>query len=170
VSLAIRRELPLEDAADVHSRLVELLDRYEQSLFKFALVLAGDRDTASECAQEAFVRAYEQLQKGKSVNGGWLYTVARNLVMDEFRRRRRLVEESVLHLLPVQEFALDVRAGMREAFARLAPDDRTVLYLAAVEGRTAEEIATILGVRRGTVRMRICRARERFRLAYGGTP
>jgi RNA polymerase sigma-70 factor (ECF subfamily) len=158
-----------DDSCDIQARLIELIDRYEQPLYKFAFVLAGDHASACDCTQETFVRAYTNLCKGKRVTGHWLYTVARNLVMDEFRHRRRLSGESALALVPEAGLSMDTWAGMREAFAQLAPDDRTVLYLLAVEGRSTEEIASILGVRRGTVRMRICRARERFRLAYGGT-
>jgi RNA polymerase sigma-70 factor, ECF subfamily len=167
VRMIQRDDFEREDGYNIRSRLIELMDRYEQPLYKFAFVLAGDHASASDCAQEAFVRAYENLRRGKPVNGHWLYTVARNLVMDEFRHRRRLTGESALAVVSEEGLAMDVRACMREAFAQLAPDDRIVLYLLAVEGRSTEEIASILSVRRGAARMRICRARGRFRLAYG---
>jgi RNA polymerase sigma-70 factor (ECF subfamily) len=59
---------------------------------------------------------------------------------------------------------------LRDAFARLPPADRTVLYLLAVEGRHPDEIAEGLGINSGAVRMRISRARQRLKLAYGTRP
>lgn len=145
------------------------MDRYELPLYKFLYVILGDGDTATDCAQDTFVRAYDNLRRGKSVNAGWLYTVARNRAMDEFRRRRQ--EEPALERLRrmtgSESASPEAGAAMREAFAQLPPDDRTILYLSAVEGWSGGEIAAMLGINPTAARMRICRARERFRLAYG---
>jgi len=59
---------------------------------------------------------------------------------------------------------------MRDAFSRLTAEDRTVLYLFAVEGLSGREIAERVGISPVAVRMRVLRARERFRMLYGGTP
>lgn len=149
--------------------LIALMDRYERPLFKFVYLIAGDADVTSDCVQETFVRAYDHLTRSKPVNASWLYKVARNLAIDEHRRRRRYAAEGALEQIPAAGAGLELGVAMRQAFARLTPDERTLLYLAAVEGRSAAEIAAILGIKPTAVRMRISRARERFRLAYGGT-
>ena len=166
-----RREEPLdrEDDGTPEDRLGALMDRYEPALFRFLCVLLDDPDRATDCAQDTFIRAYDQLRKGRPVNAGWLYKVARNRAMDEYRRQRR--EAPALERLALgnaDELSLEHGAMMREAFAELEPDDRVVLYLLAVEGFSGGEIAGMLGIKPGAVRMRIHRARERFRLAYGG--
>jgi RNA polymerase sigma-70 factor (ECF subfamily) len=160
------------DAAESEprARLIELMEAYERPLFRFLFILAGDREVALDCAQETFVRAYENLRKGKPVNAQWLYRVARNLSTDEFRRRRRHVEETALDGARVEGVEPELGLAMRQAFAHLSPDDRTVLYLVAVEGRSAAEIGAVLGINPTAVRMRVSRARERFRLAYGAAP
>ena len=52
--------------------------------------------------------------------------------------------------------------GVREAFARLRPDDREILALAGWEGLGSDEIATVLGCSRGAARLRLHRARKRL--------
>lgn len=153
-------------------QLVELMGRHQTPLYRFLFVLTGDREAALDCTQDTFLRAYDNLRRGKPVNAGWLYRVANNLAMDRFRRSKRR-NEAVKQLaqLPVEGFPSPERGvAMRDAFARLAPDDRTVLYLFAVEGLSGREIAERLGITPVAVRMRVLRARERFRLLYGGTP
>jgi RNA polymerase sigma-70 factor (ECF subfamily) len=105
------------------------------------------------------------------VTAGWLYKVGRNRAMDEFRRKRREGPAlDMLDALPATaEIAPEASAAMQQAFAHLPADDRLVLYLVAVEGLGGLEIAEMLGIKPNAARMRICRARERFRLAYGGT-
>lgn len=145
------------------------MDQYETRLFRYAYALTGNDAIAQDCAQDAFVRAYNNLRKGKPVTATWLYTVARNLAMDEFRRRRRLrAGEEDLAAMPVE--GIGEGTALRAAFARLSPDDRSVLYLLAVEGYSPEEIASLLGTTYGAVRMRISRARQRLRLAYEAAP
>ncbi len=148
------------------------MDCFELPIYRFLFVMLGDRETAMDCTQDTFIRAYENLRRGRPVNAGWLYTVARNRAMDHFRRsRHRQVDLERAELLPVDGVdAAEEWVAMRDAFAQLPADDRTVLYLAAIEGLPGPEIAERLGISPHAVRMRIHRARQRFRLAYGGTP
>lgn len=152
---------------ETDGRLVALLDQYELLIYKFAYVRLGDRDLAMDCAQETFLRAFQNLQRGKPVNVQWLYRVARNLTTDEFRRQRRHIPDTDLETVPDLQASPEFPAAMSQAFDQLSPDDRSLLYLVAVEGRDAVEIAEILGIRQTAVRMRLSRARERFRQAYG---
>jgi RNA polymerase sigma-70 factor (ECF subfamily) len=146
-----------------------LLDRYEQPLFGFLIVLLGDRDSAKDCVQDTFLRAYQNLQRGKPVNAQWLYKVARNRAIDELRHQQRVraephpVDEAALD----ESFASEGTRAVHRTLLQLSPDDREVLYLAEVDGFTSFEIAAMLGIRAGAVRMRLSRAHLRFRQAYG---
>jgi RNA polymerase sigma-70 factor (ECF subfamily) len=145
-----------------------LLDRYEQPLYRFLLALVHDPDLAHDCAQDAFLRAYEALRRGKQINRQWLFTVARNRAMDEFRRRRHMHPDAdTLDRVPVIQ-ATDRSLAVREALEKLPPLDREVLYLFAIAGFKTDEIGTILGVRGTAIRQRLYRAREKFRMVYGG--
>jgi RNA polymerase sigma-70 factor (ECF subfamily) len=156
-----------EAAVSIDEQLVRLIDNHERAIYNFLLALVRDADVALDCAQDTFIRAYENLRKGKPVNAPWLYTVARNRAMDEFRRKRRIQPESEsLELMPVHE-PTDRNLAVRQAFAQLSPSDREVLYLFDVAGFKTDEIGHMLGVRGTAIRQRLSRARERFRQIYG---
>lgn len=148
-------------------QLVELMTQFERPIYNFLLTLLHDADVALDCAQDTFLRAYENLRKGRTVNGAWLYTVARNRAMDEFRRKRRVEPESEkLEQIPVYEHTDRVLA-VRSVMEQLSPADREVLYLFDVAGFKTDEIGAMLGVRGTAIRQRLSRARERFRVLYG---
>jgi RNA polymerase sigma-70 factor (ECF subfamily) len=154
-------------AADARRELEGLLDHYQQSLFGFLVVLLADGDTAHDCMQETFLRAYENLRAGKPVNAAWLYKVARNRATDELRRRQRerRSQDGIVDVPDAVVHDDNVNAVQR-ALLRLSPGDREVLYLAEVDGFTSKEIGSMLGARAGAVRMRLMRAHVRFREAF----
>jgi RNA polymerase sigma-70 factor (ECF subfamily) len=148
--------------------LEELMQRHEAPLYRFLVVLSANRDIALDCVQETFTRAYVQLRRGKPVNTQWLYKVARNRAIDDLRRRRREgADATVLDGLAVATTVEDM-TSLLDAFAALSPEDRAILALAGTDDLTGEEIAERLGIRHGAVRMRLQRARTRFRRLYEG--
>ncbi len=157
------RSDPLEE------QLRALLERYQGPIYRYLHVLAGDPESALECAQETFVRAYDNLRAGKPVNGQWLYKVARNRAVDELRRRgREDRDEGALESMTAPEQHISGRtAAVRQALDRLSPQEREVLYLFSVDKFKAAEIGAMLGISVDAVRMRVFRARQRFRLEYG---
>jgi RNA polymerase sigma-70 factor, ECF subfamily len=160
---------PIAGSELVRAELIRLLDHYEQSLFAFLIVLSGNEHTASDLVQDTFLRAYENLARGKPVTVQWLYKVARNRAMDEFRRQRRehVRTEPIDNASTEDVDYSDRTAEVHRALLQLSPDDREVLYLAEVDGFRSKEIAQMLGILPGTVRMRLSRAHVRFRKAYG---
>lgn len=96
----------------------------------------------------------------------WLFGVARMLLKAESRQQRRDREVAVeLASRPDEQPAAEcgpdrTGAAMAAALARLTPSDREVLQLVAWEGLTPAELAVALGVRPGTARVRLHRARR----------
>jgi len=154
------------EVIDPSARLDALMDRYEMPLYRYVNAILGNREAAQDCAQDAFARAYDQLRRGKTVNARWLYTVAHNRAMDEFRRRRRerIVERE-------QEIGreIDLTQGLaiRQAWERLSPQDRSLLHLVAVESMPAPDIAATLDISVNAVYMRVSRARAHLRALLG---
>lgn len=161
------RRVP-EAAVSIDEQLVRLIDEHERAIYTFLLTLVQDADVAMDCAQDTFMRAYQNLRKGKTVNAPWLFKVARNRAMDEFRRRKKIQPDSAdaLAWIPVHE-PTERNLAVRQAFAQLSPADREVLYLFDVAGFKTDEIGHMLGVRGTAIRQRLSRARERFRRLYG---
>jgi RNA polymerase sigma-70 factor (ECF subfamily) len=160
-------QLRVEADHPLEGELIQLMSDHERSIYNFLLALLRDSDTALDCTQDTFLRAYENLRKGKPVNTAWLYKVARNRAMDEFRRKRRVQPElDKLEQIPVEEPTGTVIA-VQQILAQLSAMDREVLYLFDVAGYKTDEIGALLGVRGSAIRQRLSRARERFRLLYG---
>lgn len=146
--------------------LVCIMERYETRIYTFTLTLLGNSDLALDCTQDTFLRAYLHLSKGREVTGSWLYAVARNRAMDEFRRQRNVSSGDGLEHQEAPESPTDLRMTVQSAFARLQAVDREVLYLFGIAGFRTEEIGVMLGIRGSAVRQRLYRARQHFRAIY----
>jgi RNA polymerase sigma-70 factor (ECF subfamily) len=158
---AAERELSVED------RLVRLMDAHERSIYTFTFTLVRDPDRAADCTQDTFIRAFEHLRQGKPITTAWLFTVARNRAMDEFRRRKRVqVDSEALDDMPHDD-KVDLALSVQSVLEQLSPPDREVLYLFDIAGFKTDEIGEMLGVRGSAIRQRLSRARERFRAIYG---
>jgi RNA polymerase sigma-70 factor (ECF subfamily) len=164
-----RRTTP-EPVDAATNELMILMNRYENQVYAFLVTMLGDRDAALDCAQDTFLRGYQELRRGKSLTGAWLYKVARNRAIDELQRRKRIeagLEESEERTAHHSEESPQTERT-RRALAALPPHEREILYLAEVDGFSSREIGEMLGIRPGAVRMRISRAHKRFRDVYEG--
>lgn len=158
------------DMPSIEGQVIVLMDCYEAPIYRFLVSLVRDPEAALDCCQDTFLRAYQNLARGKPVTAAWLYRVARNRAMDEFRRSRRLCRgDDLLEAVPVAE-PTDTAATVQQVWEKLPRADREVLYLFVVAGFTTAEIGAMLGVQATAVRTRLYRARERFRLLYGSRP
>ena len=143
-------------------------------IFSVCVRMVGDRGTAEELTQDAFVRAWEKLGtfRGDSQFSTWLHRLAVNVVLNdreaEGRRRDRHddgIEDmdtlafSDVRPLPVPGLSLD----LERAIAALPPGARKVFVLHDVEGYTHEEIAETLGVTAGGCKAQLHRARMLLR-------
>jgi len=158
-----------DEVARADEILVALLEQYETRIYSFVFMKLRDRDGASDVTQDTFVRAYEHLRRGREVTAGWLYTVARNRIMDGFRRGSKTCccgENIAWEAAPA--VPIDLCMSVRAAFKQVEPGDREVLYLFAVAGFRTDEIGAMLGIRGSAVRQRLSRARQRFRCIYEG--
>ncbi|HEV3309511.1 MAG TPA: sigma-70 family RNA polymerase sigma factor [Chloroflexota bacterium] len=162
----------VEAGTNPREQLVGLIDRYESPLCGYLRVIVGDPDIVFDCAQDSFLRAYEHLSKGRSVNSQWLYKVARNRAIDHIRHRDRIDRDpEVLEQLTNDEQSPSYRTRqVRLVLAELPLADRELLYLSIVDRFKTEEIGAMLGIRSGAVRVRLFRARERFRVLYRSMP
>jgi RNA polymerase sigma-70 factor (ECF subfamily) len=156
----------LETNPQIDIRFRELMTEYERPLYSYVLSLVRDRDLASDCLQDTFVRAYEALRAGKAINRQWLFTVARNRAIDEFRHRRKLRPEGGAVARGAVEESVDQRVIVRQILDRLPALDRDVLYLFTVVGFKTDEIARMAGTSGGAIRQRLYRARSQFRAHY----
>jgi RNA polymerase sigma-70 factor (ECF subfamily) len=93
-----------------------------------------------------------------------LFRIASNLVADEWRRRRRAANAADPYALEANRSPPDMvlRLDMIRVFQQLKPQQRQMMWLAYVEGADHREIAAALGLRAGSVRVLLHRARRRL--------
>lgn len=149
-----------------------LYDEHGGPLLGYVLRLTGgDRQQAEDVVQETLLRAWRHPDAlvGRPVRP-WLFTVARNLVVDAHRARQaRPAEtgEDILALLPGTD---DIDRALEswtvaEALADLSPQHRAVILETYYRGRSVAEAAQVLGVPPGTVKSRTYYALRALKLA-----
>jgi RNA polymerase sigma-70 factor (ECF subfamily) len=140
------------------------------------LLVTGDRDWAAEATQEAFLRAFEQIDSLRELERfpAWVGSIAVNSATDIMRRRKREIplgaealdeageretagglEDRICHLEQVR--------GLREAIGRLPLDSRAVIVMYYFQEQDVARIATALGIPQGTVKSRLHHARALLR-------
>lgn len=128
--------------------------------------MTGDGAAADDLAQKAFIQFLRTplTTREESKVRGLLYRIATNLAIDEIRRLRREREGWLGRIMP---FAAppdpgELRRDLGRAFEQLKPRERSLLWLAHVEGFEHREIAAVIGVEEGSVKVLLFRARKRL--------
>lgn len=152
----------------------QLHDEHAAALWAFCLHLTGnDRPHAEDVAQETLLRAWRNasvLEESRGSVRSWLFTVARNIVIDEWRSKRARTE-LVTAEVPEPATADDRTDELlqswvvAEALTRLSAEHRAVLLECYYRGRSVADAATRLGVPEGTVKSRTHYALRALRLA-----
>lgn len=160
-----------ENAATV---MRQLHDEHAAALWAFCLHLTGnDRPHAEDVAQETLLRAWRNaamLEESRGSVRSWLFTVARNIVIDEWRSKRARTEFPTAEVpeLPEADDRTDellLSWVVAEALTRLSDEHRAVLLECYYRGRSVAEAALRLGVPEGTVKSRTHYALRALRLA-----
>jgi len=133
-------------------------------LLGYLIRACGERDLAEDLWQESYCRflTSEAPEMDDRQSRSYLFQIATNLLRDRWRRPR---EESPAEGVPEaasHEPPLDGRLAMRQAFQRLKPRERQLLWLAYVEGSNHKEIAECTGLRAGSIRLLLLRARRKL--------
>lgn len=138
-----------------------------QAGYRFALSLSHHHYDAEDLVQQASMKCHHRY--GAVANRSVLYTAIRNLFYDQLRRQKIIVFESV----EGQEFPPDTtvpqpgtHGDLDVLLAGLRAEEREALYLNAVEGYTAREIADQTGCPRNTILSLLHRARQKLTAAW----
>jgi RNA polymerase sigma-70 factor, ECF subfamily len=164
--------------------LQPLMERHYRRVYRIALAYLRNPDDALDVVQETFVKAFEHAARwnaGSEV-GPWLTRIAVNQSIDRYRREKKrrqtmepLEEGDHDQRLGSVEVSPELQAHGHELGARIAralgglPErQRAVFVLRHYEERSLEEIATVLGIRLGTVKSSLFRATHELRRRLRG--
>ena len=142
-------------------------NEHRENLFSYLMRLTGDYYLSNDILQESFTRCLEHYGS-QTRNVSLLYTIARNTLFDHFRRSRRDYHqvENLEDTTNNQEHALMVREEYRQVLAgmqKLNKDERDILALTLSGELTYKEIASIVGISQGNVKVKVHRARMKLR-------
>ena len=144
----------------------ELVRRYQSSIYRVALRMLGSRADAQDAVQETFVRAWRALPRFRhdSAVSTWLYRIVTRRALDKIASRRTTgtLDEVELEAGPdvaqAAEHQERLRA-VRQAIAKLPPEQRAAIVLREFEGLSYQEVAQVLGASVPAIKTRIHRAR-----------
>lgn len=143
-------------------------ERTARPLWAYVVRSTGDPALAEDLVQEAF---YRFLRSGFTGTGpehrkNYLYRIATNLMRDRLRSRRPLSRDDELTersaVTPSEGAGTELRTDLARLLRNLEPRERSLLWLAHAEGLPHREVAEILGVRTGSVRVMLFRARKKL--------
>jgi RNA polymerase sigma-70 factor (ECF subfamily) len=159
----------------------ELVDKYKQPVINLAIRTLRDATEAEDLAQNVFVQVYKSAHRYRisAKFSTWLFTIARNLCLNEIRRRSRHPAESIDAAHPEQEdqplhqyedkkisappeivLQRELEAKIAEVLAGLPENQRTAILLCRQEELSYEEIAEVLGCSLSATKSLIHRGRE----------
>lgn len=160
----------------VEAEFLEAYETYADALFRHCYYRVYNRERAQEVVQETFMKTWEVVSRGEEIRNfrAYVYRVARNLIIDEARRRKLRTETSLEDMREASGFdpgedktrtILDRMEGAQalRLLARLSDEDQEILMLRYVDELDPKEIAEMLEVTPNVVSVRSHRALKRLR-------
>jgi RNA polymerase sigma-70 factor (ECF subfamily) len=164
-----------------------LLTRHRKPVFNFILRYVGSREIAEDLLQDTFLRVIKGAEKyeRKAKFTTWLYTIARNLCVDQSRRQKHRKAQSLdaplakgsensgtlLDVVPGNEMGSDRKAVSQQlhqrlhgAISSLSEEQREVFLMREFLDMPFKQIAEVVGVPENTVKSRMRYALEKLRL------
>ncbi|MDI6601480.1 MAG: RNA polymerase sigma factor [Thermoanaerobacteraceae bacterium] len=143
-----------------------LVEAYKNKGFALSYSILGDRYSAEDVLQEAFIKAWRSLRSLRNISAfnTWFMRIIINLSYNEVKKRRREVSiDDFEDLVAMVNMGAEDKVDIQKALKSLSVDHRAILILREIDGLSYEEIADVLGIPLGTVKSRINAARMKMR-------
>jgi len=154
----------------------EIVQTYSRRVYNLAYRFTSRADTAEDLTQDVFVRIYRSLEQYNPKQGdlqNWLMRLARNLIIDDYRKRQRAPQDEIADDLEDHKYHLrsagksvqremerrELGAQVQAGIDKLSTDLRTCVILRDIEELSYQEIVDLLKIPEGTVKSRINRGR-----------
>ena len=158
------------------SAFEELVKRHQELVFSLSFKLTGNRELANDVAQEAFIRAWKAIGKfrGDSTFGTWIYRITVNTA---WTLRKKAKKHYSLNIEDTQEPVVvdekkdpelvainsDLSLVLRKALNQIPLEQRIIVELKNIEGRSHKEIADYLDIIVTAAKVRLHRAHQKLR-------
>ena len=151
----------------------EIVNQYQRDLVNFHYRFVGNRFEAEDLAQDTFIKAYKKFDTLKEPDKlkSWLFQIARNTVIDFFRRNKNkpfAMDSAILENIADKASVdyqgrvaqMEVSKELERCIAQLVKEDRAIIKLLYYEGFSYKEIGELLHVNQNTLKSRLHRARK----------
>jgi RNA polymerase sigma-70 factor (ECF subfamily) len=149
----------------------ELIVPYIPNLRRYARALVGDRDGADDLVQDTLERAVRKFHLWRPGDlRAWLFSIMHNVFVNQLKARRISSDVEIDDTFPAPSSpvtSMDLQ-DLQRALGTLAPEQREVVLLVALEDMSYADVSRALGIPMGTVMSRLSRGRERLRRAMAG--
>ena len=158
------------------SAFEELVKRHQDLVFSLSFKLTGNRELANDVAQEAFIRAWKAIEKfrGDSTFGTWIYRITVNTA---WTLRKKAKKHYSLNIEDTKEPVVidekkdpelvainsDLSVVLRKALNQIPLEQRIIVELKNIEGRSHKEIADYLDISVTAAKVRLHRAHQKLR-------
>ena len=158
------------------SAFEELVKRHQELVFSLSFKLTGNRELANDVAQEAFIRAWKAIGKfrGDSTFGTWIYRITVNTA---WTLRKKAKKHYSINIEDTQEPVVvdekkdpelvainsDLSLVLRKALNQIPLEQRIIVELKNIEGRSHKEIADYLDISVTAAKVRLHRAHQKLR-------
>jgi RNA polymerase sigma factor (sigma-70 family) len=149
----------------------DLIKRWQQPFQRFAMIVTKDKDLAADIVQDSWIKIIKGLPRLRDPVSfqAWAYRIVNNQCMDVLKKRNRYGEVATLPSMKTNPIgALEERDYIQSLLAQLPDKHRSVLALHYLLGFDIAEIARITKSPKGTVKSRLFKAREKFRMLLEG--
>ena len=167
-------------ANSTKERFENLYQTESDAVFRYCLYRVSDYNQALDLTQTVFMRYWDALSQGREIlnDRAFIFMIARNLIIDFYRKKKSLSLDSILEENEDQMFMaddvneLDAEISSEARFilgkiSELEPIHQQVIYLRYVEDMRPHEIAEVLEVSSNVVSVRIVRGLEKLRELSG---
>lgn len=167
---------------DKEKEFLDAYDAHADAIFRHCFFRLSDREKAIDMMQETFTRTWDFMRQGGEVTNwkSFLYKVANNLVIDEYRKKKATSLDAILEQETVSEGdfeeliegslaqTIDALDGKRlvSLFKELPLHYREALTMRFVDGLSPKEMAQLLGESENTISVRVHRGLARLRAIF----
>jgi len=158
-----------------------LVEQHSRSVFRLAYRMTGNEQDAEDIVQESFLRAYKQLGRfeARANFGTWIYRITANCCVDLMRSRQSRRDQSHGESLDAAEelppagvpgperlaASAEIERRVQTALGELSPLERAAFTLRHYEGRSIDEISSVLGLGTSAAKHSVFRAVKKLRTA-----
>ena len=141
----------------------EIYNTYNQKIFRLCMSYSNDMDLAKDLTQETFIQVWTNLSKfrNESSIGTWIFRIASNICLRQIERsKKNITSELPFQIEEKQEESNDAQIiFLYKCISELPETDRLIISL-VLEEQPQKEIADILGISEGNIRVKIHRIKQ----------